>query len=107
MPAIDACLRAPVGDLPRVVRAWPMSHGMIGVRLQNIDGGRHQCNAAADGSAVDRVEQLALDAELAPGESESIFTPADGAYPGGTCFSHERVETEPGRFLGWLSARTC
>ena len=63
--------------------------------------------AAADGSAVDRVEQLALDAELAPGESESIFTPADGAYPGGTCFSHERVETEPGRFLGWLSARTC
>jgi putative lipoprotein len=107
MPAIDACLRAAVGDLPRVVKAWPLNHGMVGVRLQNIDGGRHQCIAAADGSAVDRVEQLALDAAPAPGENKSIFTPAAGAYPGGTCFRHERVETEPGRFLGWLSARTC
>ena len=107
MPAISTCLREPVGDLPRVVKAWPMNHGMVGVRLQNIDGGRHQCIAAADGSAVDRLELLGAEAERAPGEGNAIFTPADGAYPGGACFRHERVETTDGRFLGWLSARTC
>jgi membrane-bound inhibitor of C-type lysozyme len=107
MPAIDACLGEPVGDLPRVIKAWPMNRGMAGVRLQNIDAGRHECIAAADGSVVDRVKLLAFDAELAPGEGNPIFTPADGAYPGGACFSHERVETEIGRFLGWLSARAC
>jgi putative lipoprotein len=107
MPAISTCLRAPVGDLPRVVKAWPMNHGMVGVRLQNSDGGRHQCIAAADGSALDRIELLGAEAERAPGEGNPIFTPADGAYPGGACFRHERVETTDGRFLGWLSARTC
>ena len=107
MPAIGTCLREPVGDLPRVIKAWPMNHGMVGVRLQNIDGGRHQCIAAADGSAVDQVELLAVEAERAPGEGNPIFTPADGAYPGGACFRHERVETADGRFLGWLSTRTC
>jgi membrane-bound inhibitor of C-type lysozyme len=30
MPAIGACLREPVGDLPRVIKAWPMSQGMVG-----------------------------------------------------------------------------
>ena len=107
MPAIDTCLREAVGDLPRVIKAWPMNHGMVGVRLQNIDGGRHQCIAVADGSAVDRVELLGADAKPAPGEGNPIFTPAAGAYPGGACFRHERVEAADGRFLGWLSARIC
>jgi membrane-bound inhibitor of C-type lysozyme len=107
MSAIDTCLREPVGDLPRVIKAWPINHGMVGVRLQNIDGGRHQCIAAADGSAVDQVELLGAEAERAPGKGNPIFTPAAGAYPGGACFSHERVETADGRFLGWVSARTC
>ena len=107
MPAINACLRAPVGDLPRVVKAWPMNRGMVGVRLQNIDGGRHECIAVVDGSAVDKVELLRAEAERAPGEGNPIFTPADGAYPGSACFSHERVASAVGSFLGWLSARIC
>jgi hypothetical protein len=107
MPAIDTCLREAVGDLPRVIKSWPMNHGMVGVRLQNIDGGRHQCIAVADGLAVDHVELLGADAERAPGEGNPIFTPAAGAYPGGACFRHERVEAADGRFLGWLSARIC
>jgi membrane-bound inhibitor of C-type lysozyme len=107
MPAIRACLGEEVGHLPRVIKAWPMSRGMTGVRLQNLDRGRHQCIAAADGATIDRVEILAFDAPALPGESDPIFTPADGAYPGGTCFSHERVEVGAGRFLGWLSTRIC
>jgi putative lipoprotein len=107
MPAINACLRAPVGDLPGVVKAWPMNRGMVGVALQNIDGGRHECIAVVDGSAVDQVELLRAEAERAPGEGNPIFTPADGAYPGSACFSHERVAGAGGGFLGWLSVRTC
>jgi membrane-bound inhibitor of C-type lysozyme len=107
MPAIDACLREPVGDLPRVIAAWPMSGGPVGVRLQNINDGRHQCVAAPGGSVVDSVEQLALDAPRVPGEGNPIFTPAAGAYPGAACFRHERVETGDGIFLGWLSVRIC
>lgn len=96
LPAINACLRAPVGDLPRVVKAWPVNHGMVGVRLQNIDGGRRQRIATADGSAADRVELLGLEAERLPGEGNTIFTPAEGAYPGAACFRHERVENAAG-----------
>lgn len=107
MPAIDACLREPVGHLPRVVRAWRTDRGLVGVRLQNLDAGRHQCVAAADGSAIDAIEQLAFDAPALPGEGDPIFTPAAGAYPAGACFSHERVETGAGWFLGWLSAGVC
>ena len=107
MPAIRTCLGKEVGHLPSVIKAWPMSRGTAGVRLQNLDGGRHQCIAAADGDPIDRVEPLAFDAPALPGESNPIFTPADGAYPGGTCFSHERVEVGAGRFLGWLSTRIC
>ena len=107
MPAIDACLGEPVGDLPRVVRAWPLSRGLVGVRLQNIAGGRHQCVAAADGSWVETVDLLALEARQMPGEGDPIFTPAAGAYPGAACFRHERVETGDGVFLGWLSVRIC
>lgn len=107
MPAINACLRAPVGDLPRVVKAWPMNGGLVRVRIQNIDGGRHQCIAPADGSAIDQVELLEAEAEPAPGEGNPIFTPAEGAYPGAACFSHQRVESAGGQFLGWLSARVC
>jgi putative lipoprotein len=107
MPAIRACLGQEVGHLPRVIKAWPMSNGMAGVRLQNLDAGRHQCIAAADGAAIDRVELLASEATALPGEGNPIFTPAGGAYPGGACFSHERVEVGAGRFLGWLSTRTC
>jgi putative lipoprotein len=107
MPAINACLRAPVGDLPRVVKAWPMNRWMVGVRLQNVDGGRHECIAVVDGSAVDKVELLGAVAASLPGEGNPIFTPAEGAYPGAACFSHERVENAAGSFLGWLSARIC
>ena len=64
------------GHLPRVVSAWPTSRGLVGVRVQNLDGGRNQCLAAADGSAIDRVEQLAFDAAALPGEGDPIFTPA-------------------------------
>jgi hypothetical protein len=107
LPAIKTCLREPVGGLPWVIKAWPMNHGMVGVRLQNNDGGRHQCLAVADGSVIEQVELLEAEAERAPGEGNPIFTPADGSYPGGACFRHERVETADGRFLGWLSTRNC
>jgi hypothetical protein len=107
MPAIKTCLREPMGELPRVIKAWPMNHGMVGVRLQNIDGGPHQCLAVADDSVVEQVDLLEAEAEPAPGEGNPIFTPADGSYPGGACFRHERVETADGRFLGWLSTRSC
>ena len=80
---------------------------MVGVRLQNIDGGRHQYLAVADGSVIEQVELLGAEAARAPGEGNPIFTPADGAYPGGACFRHERVETTDGRFIGWLSMRAC
>ena len=35
---------------------------------------------------------------LRQGEGNPIFTPADGAYPGGACFRHERVEGETAGF---------
>jgi putative lipoprotein len=106
MPAIDACLGEPVGDLPRVIGAWPMRRELVEVRLQNSNGGRHQCIGNPDGT-VRSVKLLALDVPALPAEGNPIFTPAVGAYPAAACFRHERVETRDGIFLGWLSVRIC
>lgn len=105
-PAITACLAENPGDLVSVLKAWPMNHGMVGVRTVNGNGGRYDCLVPADGLGTVHTELVETTTNILPGEDDVRFTPASGAYPGGKCFSHERLE-QGGTFVGWLSQKTC
>lgn len=106
MPAITACLAKNPGDLVSVLKAWPMNHGMIGVRTINGNGARYDCMVPSDGLGTAHTELVETTTNILPGEDIVRFTPANGAYPGGECFAHERLEQD-GVFIGWLSQKTC
>ncbi|MEQ5777383.1 YbaY family lipoprotein [Thalassospira sp. NFXS8] len=106
MPAIKACLQRPVGDLPSVLKAWPMSHGTIGVRTVNINGGRYDCLAPSTGLGDIHVEAVEGPTNILPGERDVLFTPASGAYPADDCYQHKKLEKD-GVFIGWLSRNAC
>ncbi|NIY77014.1 hypothetical protein HED22_15270 [Thalassospira sp. HF15] len=106
MPAITACLAKNPGDLVSVLKAWPMNHGMIGVRTINGNGGRYDCLVPSDGMGTAHTELVETTTNILPGEDIVRFTPASGAYPAGDCFSHERLE-QKGVFIGWLSEKNC
>jgi putative lipoprotein len=106
MPAITACLAKNPGDLVSVLKAWPMDHGMVGVRTINGNGGRYDCLVPSDGMGTAHTELVETTTNILPGEDIVRFTPASGAYPGGECFKHQRLE-QNGVFIGWLSQKTC
>jgi uncharacterized membrane protein len=107
LPAIRTCLDATPGPAPRVTDAWPMNHGMIGMRSRNGDGGWFQCIAPMVGGGVDRFEPVAEGSTRVPGEGEVLFTaPAEGPLAGG-CYQHERVVDEQGEVIGWLAHDVC
>ncbi|CAM3453491.1 YbaY family lipoprotein [Thalassospira profundimaris] len=106
MPAITACLAKNPGDLVSVLKAWPMDHGMVGVRTINGNGGRYDCLVTSDGMGTAHTEQVETTTNILPGEDVVRYTPANSAYPGGECFAHERLE-QNGVFIGWLSEKTC
>ncbi|MBX2831211.1 MAG: YbaY family lipoprotein [Rhodospirillales bacterium] len=106
LPAITACLTKNSGDLVSVLKAWPMNHGMVGVRTVNGNGGRHDCLVPADGMGTIHTELVEATTNILPGEDDVRFTPANGAYPTGKCFGHERI-VKDGVFIGWLSKNSC
>ncbi|OSQ37501.1 hypothetical protein TMES_14710 [Thalassospira mesophila] len=106
MPAIKACLQRPVGDLPSVLKAWPMNHGTVGVRTVNINGGRYDCLAPTTGLGDIHVEAVEGATNVLPGERDVMFTPASGAYPADACYQHKKLEKD-GVFIGWLSRNAC
>ena len=105
-PAINACIVENPGDLVSVLKAWPTNHGMVGVRTVNGNGGRYDCLVPSDGFGTAHTELVEATTNILPGENQVLFTPANGAYPGGDCFSHERLEQD-GVFIGWLSHNSC
>lgn len=106
LPAITTCLAKNPGDYVSVLKAWPMNHGMIGVRTINGNGGRYDCLVPADGLGTAHTEMVETTTNILPGEDVVRFTPASAAYPEGDCFKHQRLEKE-GVFIGWLSRNTC
>ncbi len=107
MPAIQACIdKTPEPD-PYATKAWPMNHGMVGVRTRNGQGGWFECVAEANGKSIDRFVTLPPSAPLAPNEDRVVFSPPDHAAPGGKCYKHERVMDGMGDFMGWLSTNVC
>ncbi|WP_417815525.1 YbaY family lipoprotein [Thalassospira alkalitolerans] len=106
MPAINACLAVSSNDLTSILKAWPMDHGMVGIRTINGDGSRYDCLAPSGGLGDVHTELVDGSTNRLPDEGAVRFTPATGAYPDGECFRHQRVEHN-GIFIGWLSHNLC
>lgn len=107
LPAIQACIDKTPEPAPYATKAWPMNHGMVGVRTRNGQGGWFECVADANGKSIDRFVTLPSAAPPAPNEDRVVFSPPDHPPLGGGCYKHERVMDGMGDFMGWLSTNGC
>jgi putative lipoprotein len=108
MPAIRACLDATPAKPATITKAWPMSHGMVGVRVRDGKGTRSECIVAAGGGAPGRHQPVDATARPLPGEGRPVFTPAPQVPPAGPCWRNEPVTgLGSGESLGTLSYITC
>lgn len=107
LPAIDACLAAAT-EPAVVLRAWPMNHGMAGVRLHDVLSRQWECVAPLTGAAVDRFGPAGDElGGLSEGNDGPVFTRASEPRPPSRCIEHEEVTDAHGGPVGWLSYRVC
>lgn len=100
LPAIEGCRKKAGEDALRILKAWPMNRGLVGVRLQDAEGTRRDCIAEARG----RVKELAVaeGTDDLPGEASPVFYPAAGMLPILDHGRAERVLDAKGKLRGWL-----
>ena len=103
-PAIEACVNRDLGATQRVSRAWPMNHGMAGVRIQQ-PGRDYECVASLGGEGVERIQEIPTGRESE--DAMVMFSPAPLGPPLGACYRHERVLDRDAVLIGWLSYDVC
>jgi heat shock protein HslJ len=103
LPAIQACLAQPAVPVERVLNAWPMNQGMVGVRLRSPDGHRFDCIAPHAGGAAERLNGLMPEDSKMPGEGDPVFFPKRERPPPVRVELLERVVDGAGAVQGWLS----
>ncbi len=101
------CVEAVPGSGKRVVRLWPMNAGMAGARIVNAQRQTHDCVAAIEGEAVDRLELRGHNLPRQARDGRQLFTPVSGRPPEGQCYRHENLEAGNDGLLGWLSYDLC
>jgi heat shock protein HslJ len=103
LPAIQACLAQPAVPVERVLKAWPMNEGMVGVRLRSPDGHRFDCIAPHTGGPAERLNGLMPEDSKMPGEGDPVFFPKRQSPPPVRVELLERVIDGTGVVQGWLS----
>lgn len=103
LPAIQACLTQPAVPVERVLNAWPMNQGLVGVRLRSPDGHRFDCIAPQAGGAAERLNGLMPEDSKMPGEGDPVFFPKRQSPPPVRVELLERVVDGAGAVQGWLS----
>lgn len=103
LPAIQACLAQPAVPVERVLKAWPMNQGMVGVRLRSPDGHRFDCIAPHAGGPAERLNGLMPEDSKMPGEGDPVFFPKRDSPPPVRVELLERVVDGAGAVQGWLS----
>lgn len=100
LPAMEGCRKKADDQALRILKAWPMNRGLVGVRLQDETGARRDCVADSRGRVKEIAPVTATD-DL-PGEGSPVFYPAAGTPP---ILDHGRVERVldgKERLSGWL-----
>lgn len=104
-PAVSACLAAVHVDASAVVKAWPMNHGRIGVRLVGGGGERFDCIVIEGPNSVERIDTVAADTPALRKEHAPVFLPSGGDPPSVPCGYLGRVVDYRGATAGYLHYR--
>lgn len=99
--AIRYCVIDAGVQVSEVSIAWPMNHGLAGVRLVDVGGARYDCIAEIASGRIDRVDPVPGRDRL-PHEGEPTFWPAREAWPSLACGRAETVRLPGGALFGWL-----
>lgn len=102
LPAIGACVLDSGLAVERIDLAWPMNKGLVGVRLRDAAGNRHDCLAESGGGAIVGVEALSDATAHMKGEANPVFYPAREQPPLVEVGRIEQVVSRDGVFQGWL-----
>jgi heat shock protein HslJ len=102
LPAIQACLEQPAVPVESVLKAWPMNHGLVGVRVRSTGGHRFDCLAPQIGGSVTRLIGLMPEEEKVPGEGEPVFLPKRDNPPPVRVDRLEQVVDGRGAVRGWI-----
>jgi len=106
LPAIDTCLTRVTARPARVTTASMLDEGLVSVRLREADGGRRECVAAEDGSAVTVFDPVS-DIDRRAGEGDPEFQRGGDQPAAEDCRSVEPALGRSGEALGWLIRRSC
>jgi hypothetical protein len=107
-PAISVCLEDGVPSAQRVLKAWPMNRGKVGVRLVDAEGETYDC--IAERSTVDSVRKVEEGAPELPGAGRPVLWRAgdpSSLPPVPRCGRLERVLDAQSRLVGWLQYDGC
>jgi len=107
MPAIKGCLEWVPGTDQLIDKAWANGGSVIVRSRHRVSGARVACVLPADGSSIEMIDSLDMDANYLPGEGDPVFTPEGHNRPVGECLEHEAVFAADGTPLGWLSFLSC
>lgn len=106
LPAIRACLANESSAGVAVTKAWPITFGLTGVRVQKANGDRIDCIATDNGYGVLLTEPVRTASRL-EGERDPLFTPGSVKPPRASCIETSAAVDPSGADVGWLSYDTC
>ena len=106
LPAIRACLANESSAGVAVTKAWPITSGLTGVRVQKANGDRVDCIATENGRGVLLTEPVRTASRL-EGERDPLFTPGAAKPPRASCVETSSTQDASGADVGWLSYDTC
>lgn len=102
LPAVQRCVRdAAPGTVSVVTRAWPMNHGMAGVRLRDAQGRETDCTVDTAGSRPATLRWVPTGSVPLPGADGPRFHPGMDPPPG-AAGRLERVPDGQGGTAGFL-----
>lgn len=102
LPLVNQCVIDGGIAVASVAKAWPMNHGMGGVRLVELDGRRFDCIGPLVGQGSLSVTPVAAGAPPLPGEGRPMFLPAREDPPVVNRGRLEQVHDAQNRLSGYL-----
>jgi uncharacterized membrane protein len=103
LPGIRRCVARLGEAADRVVKAWPMNHGMMLARIAAPGGMRQDCVVEIGGKRrIDRIDPVTAQTPPLPDEGKPVFLPFRDPAPLVTSGRLERVLDAQRRLRGWL-----
>lgn len=106
-PAISACVARAGVRAKAVAKAWPMNHGMGGVRIVETGGNAVDCVAELTGRGTPTLTAVNAADRPLPNAGNPLFFPAREPAPIVACGRLERALNSRGALFGYLHYDPC